>query len=131
MSKRSRVNRADSFDQPNYPNKNSSTKNPEKFSKPSSALSNNVVAATAAATTSSTVEETQYISEFLKECFLCKSILKLKNDTYMYKYVFFVFINSFFIHSIGLIHSSCLDLYTLCNAGFRILIKHIYIHKLK
>ncbi|XP_055831123.1 FCS-Like Zinc finger 1-like [Solanum dulcamara] len=77
MSKRSRVNRADSFDQPNYPNKNSS------FSKPS-ALSNNVVAATAAATTSSAVEETQYISEFLKECVLCKSILKLKNDTYMY-----------------------------------------------
>ncbi|KAH0659986.1 hypothetical protein KY289_028734 [Solanum tuberosum] len=85
MSKRSRVSRADSFDQPNHPNKNSSTNNPTKFSKPpSSSLANNVVAAAAAAKDSSSVGATEYISEFLKECFLCKSILKLKNDTYMY-----------------------------------------------
>lgn len=86
MSKRSRVNRSDSFDQPSYPNKSSSTNNPNKFSKPSSALSGN-----AEARTSSSVGEPKYISEFLKECFRCKAILELKYDTYMYKYVKFFF----------------------------------------
>ncbi|KAM3231529.1 hypothetical protein P3L10_016888 [Capsicum annuum] len=103
MSKRSRVSRSDSFDQSKNPSKNSSTDNSNKFFKPSSSHFNNynnnnnnvvvasnnnnnnvVVAATAAAASSSSIGVTSYISDFLKECFYCKSILKMENDIYMY-----------------------------------------------
>ncbi|KAM3373705.1 FCS-Like Zinc finger 1-like [Capsicum galapagoense] len=94
MSKRARVNRNDSFDQPNYPNQNiSSTDNPNKFLKPSSSFTNNT-AATATATASAAVATPASFSSFgmtsnvggiPNECFFCKKNFKKENHTYIYR----------------------------------------------
>ncbi|MCD9641427.1 hypothetical protein HAX54_027605 [Datura stramonium] len=88
MSKRSRVSRSDSFDQPNYPHKTSSGDNPNKFARPgaASAISYNSPPPPppppSVPVSSSFVEMT---SDLFKECYFCKSDFKPENDIYMYR----------------------------------------------
>ncbi|PHT46964.1 hypothetical protein CQW23_16122 [Capsicum baccatum] len=100
MSKRARVNRNDSFDQPNYPNQNiSSTDNPNNFLKPSSSFTNNAAATAATATATATTASaavatpasfssfgmTRNVGGIPNECFFSKKNFKKENHTYIYR----------------------------------------------
>ncbi|XP_075076950.1 uncharacterized protein LOC142163549 [Nicotiana tabacum] len=78
--KRSRVSRSDSFDHPNYPS-SSSTQNPNKFFKPSFAVSSPVKASVGVGMKLCQ----QSLGNFLKECFFCKSSIQSDKSIFMYR----------------------------------------------
>lgn len=79
--KRSRVSRSDSFDHPSY-SRNSSTQNPNKFFKPSFAVSSPVKASVGVGMKLCQ----QSLGNFLKECFFCKSSIQSDKSIFMYRY---------------------------------------------
>ncbi|PHT46952.1 hypothetical protein CQW23_16110 [Capsicum baccatum] len=83
MSKRARVNRNDRFDQPNYPNKNSSFKPPSYFTNNATAAAASAAIATPAIFSSFGM--TSNVGGIPNECFFCKKNFKKENHTYMYR----------------------------------------------